>query len=207
MARRIARFLARFYRRYRRDQGFENLQASSMHSMRCWRRICFRRARTAAIPASVRPAAMAGCRSSSPNSAPSSAARITRNAAIRALCRRRPTARPTSAPKNSESIRSPGSTLRSAAAASVPICRSARPKRAARSPSAPACRKALRPMRSILSARSRSYPCPAKSAATPRTASRSSPASAVSDPMSGMARPTPISIPPKRFFPSGSTAL
>ena len=44
VARGVARFLARFHRRHRRDQGFENLRRSSMRSMRCWRSICSRRA-------------------------------------------------------------------------------------------------------------------------------------------------------------------
>ena len=48
--------------------------------------------------------------------------------------------------------------------------------------------------------------CRAKSAASPKTASRSAPASAASDPTSSTARPTPISIPRKRSSPSGSTA-
>ena len=63
VARGAARFLARVHRRHRRDQGFENLRGHRRAGCAAWRRICFRRARMAAIRASARPAAMAACRS------------------------------------------------------------------------------------------------------------------------------------------------
>ena len=149
LARRAARFLARFHRRRRRDQGPEDFRRSSTRSTRCWRRICFRRARTAAIRAPARPAATAGCRSSC------------RKFGAFIGCSNYPECRytrplvvagrgsPISAPRSSARIRRPGSTSRCAAAASAPICSSAKPSRTARSPSAPACPRAWRPTRSI----------------------------------------------------------
>src|SRR5260370_585571 len=68
-------------------------------STSCWRRICFRRARTAPTHANAPVAKPAGSRSSSASSAVSSAAPIIPNAAIRASSRpaTAPTAGPTAA--------------------------------------------------------------------------------------------------------------
>ena len=98
LERRAARLLARLHRRGRRHQGAARRAGASTRSTRCWRRTSSRRARTAPIRATARPAAPAGCRSSSASSAPSSAARTIRSAATPASSpATAPTARPTAA--------------------------------------------------------------------------------------------------------------
>ena len=78
--------------------------------------------------------------------------------------------------------------------------------RTARSRSAPDCRRAPIPPRSISRWRSSSCRCRARSAGIRKTASRSSPASAASVRMSSTARPTPISTPATTCSISASTA-
>ena len=99
----------------------------------------------------------------------------------------------------------PGSTSPCARAASGPICSSAKAS-TAKSRNAPACRKASRPTRSTSTAPWRCCRCRERSACIPRTASRSSPASAATGPTCSTAKPTPISKTPTRSSPSGSTA-
>ncbi len=60
LARGAARLLARLHRRGRRDQGSAHHARCSTRSTRCSRRISSRRARTAPIRATARPAATAG---------------------------------------------------------------------------------------------------------------------------------------------------
>ena len=147
-------------RRARRDAGAAHLSAAR------------RRRRSAP---SAPPAAPGACRSSSASSAPSSAARTIRNASTRGRSRC-PAPMASRRPRRGRSDAIPtGSRSRCATAGSAPTCSSARRSKA-RSPSARAfCAASIRPT-SISRRRSSCCRCRAKSAAIPKTASRSSPA-------------------------------
>ena len=108
-----------------------------------------------------------------------------------------------SAPRSSARIRQTGLDVTVRSGRFGPYLQLGETVKAAKSPSAPVCRRERRPTRSISTARWLCCRCRAKSAVIPRTASRSAPASAVSAPTCSTARPTPISDSPEEVFTVG----
>ena len=119
---------------------------------------------------------------------------------------RRPTAAPTAACASSARIPTTGLEVTLRSGRFGPYVQLGEARSTARSRSAPACRRAVRPTTSTSTARSSCCRCRARSASIRTTASRSSPASAASDPTCSTARPTPISRPATTCSPSASTA-
>ncbi len=207
VARRAARFLARLHRRHRRDQGFEDLRrhrrarcavgAASVSAARG-------RQRSARLPDLQQWPAVAEAlevrrlhRLHELSGMPLYAAAVVAGRRLAAI----------SAPRSSAWIRSPASTSPCAAAASVPICRSARPSKDGEKPKRAGLPKGVAPDEIDLERALALLSLPREVGTQPRgRRADPSPASAASGPTSSTARPTPISIPRKRSSPSGSIA-